>query len=444
MWSTTLEGRAPLEGSDDARQNAASLIGEQRGLEAASECLIGETEALEEKSEAVSEYTEILAYLRDKRKEVRKQAAELVSGTCEEPRLVSAFVRNVREESEALLRVAVEDADSSAASALVNLSADKRVAEALGDMKHLTTIFEWLSEKHLLGPASVETLALMILTNVTREENGRQNVIARDVFLIRLLQYWGASLRSQVPESLTELECDLPTGPSTPTSLEAGADRDSTSEKHLQTQDRCVYVGNILVNLTKCAAGRKWFAEESNAEDWHVFQKCLSNSLRRQAVLHLLKNLCTDQEILVKLIEKQVPLLETLAIVVYPHTLPAETPSFAASEEKAATGEKSVWTSAEATREVDAAIKRHCMGPVRESSSRLTVAETFTLILRDENAREKARALNMYEVLRAWHSIETDEAVLTAIEDIVHLTHYTEEELKQQDAELQQAAQNVV
>lgn len=73
------------------------------------------------------------------------------------------------------------------------------------------------------------------------------------------------------------------------------------------------------------------------------------------------------------------------------------------------------------------------LGLVSDLFSRELVAECLVALFRHKKAREAARKLEFYEIFRVWHSLETDNQLKTVNEDIVHLVHYTEQELEDQD-----------
>eukprot|EP00922_Rhytidocystis_sp_ex-Travisia-forbesii_P037313 GHVS01055600.1.p1 GENE.GHVS01055600.1~~GHVS01055600.1.p1 ORF type:complete len:245 (+),score=38.53 GHVS01055600.1:91-735(+) len=72
-------------------------------------------------------------------------------------------------------------------------------------------------------------------------------------------------------------------------------------------------------------------------------------------------------------------------------------------------------------------------GPVDRVSIRDALLGCVRGLCGSRGGREAMRYIGMYEVVRQWHLLETEESLLSGIEDIVHLLHYSENELDEQD-----------
>ncbi|EZG55277.1 putative FAM203 family protein [Gregarina niphandrodes] len=337
-------------------------------------------------------YKELLQYLKSEKEAVRDEAAKILLGLSSDPaELGPDFKELASEYLWALWRLAQRApgaGSEEALSALVNFSEhfDAELAQA----SFLATLCEELGERHVTGPAEVEKLLFMLLANITRNEKAVEYLLQQEVFLWRIFGYFADSGR--------------PTA--TVISREAGD-----------------YVGSILVNLTATKEGRQWFSK-IDASFWEVLTNQCRSPARAVLILSVVKNLCCDNV----LIEERTVDVRAVLIMVSRMVYPPDNDQVI---DQAPAGLVGTQQSSNLSREVNILIQAGAFGLIPDVACRKLAVECFTGLFRVDYAREIARSLNLYEVLRVWHTLELNNDIMTAIEDIVHLVHYSEEELTQ-------------
>lgn len=204
-------------------------------------------------------------------------------------------------------------------------------------------------------------------------------------------------------------------------------------------RDKCSYIGHIFINITTVPEGREWFAK-TTADDWELLSAQSRIPSRRPIVLQVVKNICCDPDMLRKINYENTPIVQLLGRIVYP---PAETvaalDSSLPSEQRSSDGgfvHPSIKVTSIVIGRNDCTVQDRAFGLVNDLYSRRLVAECWIGLLGEARAREFCRRLGVYDVLRMWHLMETDRDILSTCEDIVHLVHFSEEELAEQDAAL--------
>eukprot|EP00920_Eleutheroschizon_duboscqi_P008820 GHVT01020220.1.p1 GENE.GHVT01020220.1~~GHVT01020220.1.p1 ORF type:complete len:586 (-),score=80.33 GHVT01020220.1:508-2265(-) len=93
------------------------------------------------------------------------------------------------------------------------------------------------------------------------------------------------------------------------------------------------------------------------------------------------------------------------------------------------------------SRNLPPCVESDAFGLVEEADDRKLVFQCFIALAKTADGRSALRRHNIYEIFRLWHLLESDNSITTAIEDMIHLLVYSEEELAQQDSETQGEAQ---
>eukprot|EP01054_Gregarina_sp_Poly1_P010506 Gregarina_sp_Poly_1__10505@NODE_76_length_15862_cov_98_864577_g65_i0_p6_GENE_NODE_76_length_15862_cov_98_864577_g65_i0NODE_76_length_15862_cov_98_864577_g65_i0_p6_ORF_typecomplete_len375_score59_71DUF383/PF04063_14/42DUF383/PF04063_14/7_4e14KAP/PF05804_12/0_00016KAP/PF05804_12/5_1DUF384/PF04064_13/1_7e03DUF384/PF04064_13/5_1e05Arm/PF00514_23/7_7e02Arm/PF00514_23/0_099Cnd1/PF12717_7/0_045Cnd1/PF12717_7/1_5e03Arm_2/PF04826_13/5_1e02Arm_2/PF04826_13/1_1Arm_2/PF04826_13/7_4e02Neurochondrin/PF05536_1 len=337
---------------------------------------------------------DLVPYLRSEKTAVKKEALSIVLGLSLDEIFLDTLEKNSTCFLDILVRLATSDDEKLAEvalSCLVNISSRDELASAMGSTRYLGSIFESLKEKHLLGPEILEEKLLMVLANVTRQNNGFKALIADELLIWRLLGYY-SDQRSPVP--------------GTP------------------SMDKCSYIGHVLINLTAQPEGRKFLVEMDKGywEAFSVHTRCQS---RRPVILQIVKNICCDPDLVKQIDFLKFPVFELLGRVVYPRKDVLDCLKETSAKDFPYT-----------TNEVPLGITEQAFGPVNDIESRRLVAECVCGLLLEKNARSMGRSLNFYEVMRVWHLVETDPEIQKIAEQTVHLVHYSEDELEVQDSEL--------
>lgn len=140
-------------------------------------------------------FCELLPFLSNESKRVRHEAVRVVLGLSENISFIEFVKRDLKRWSQLLLSLSIDDCLSEALSALINLTADVAFARHMGQLPSVSSICDALTEAHLLGPDSTENLLIMLLTNITRESIGVRSLLERDLFVMRLFNFYGSDVK---------------------------------------------------------------------------------------------------------------------------------------------------------------------------------------------------------------------------------------------------------
>ncbi|CEM29659.1 unnamed protein product [Vitrella brassicaformis CCMP3155] len=362
-------------------------------------------------SEEASQFEELIGFISDPRVSARSGAIDIVVGFATNKAFVDFCSDRERAKSvvKPLLRQLGQGNELShkALTALINLAEIPEIVSSMLDASGVRRLMESLwdmmaareSRSHDSTPLH-EELNLMLLANLTRDDKGVAHV---------LQTHEKEESRGSFLATLLKLFFDPPAP--------------SEDREH---PDRCLWVGHILFNVTGTQEGREAFLKGA-PHTLNALSKQLRYTGRRPTVLQTLRHTALDQSAHQKLLADQVELMPRALTLVYPPKGPKR-------DRPVIEGQGNGVTEAPvADASVHPIIDTDGFGPVRDESVRKLVADIVFILGATKSGREGLRRLGAYEVLRAWHLNEEADHIRDQIENMVHLFHYEEEELDEQD-----------
>lgn len=356
-------------------------------------------------------FAELIGFLQDPKIEVQRLAAEGLLDQTESQELIGYCQKKPRAVAKALLRLSeraeaglgknegAEEKSSSAKAekiselklleanaagaaalkALVNLSAIPAVCAELVDMNAGRRCCEALRGGWLEGRSSLAHWYSMLLANVTLTQTG-QKALASEESLVRFL--FAAFVSKNRPEP-----------------------RDGYD-------DPMISLGKVINNVCALREGRKILSEgEAGSSSLNLLAAELGDRQRRPDVIATFRNLCLDESLNSHAAIVSTDFLARVARFIYPWTqaqpenradLPSALQEMLEQDGAALTGDTSV---------------------------RLATAHSILGLSRSLIGRDYLREFGMKEVLRAWHTEESDEETKTVVAMAVPFVSQSEEEL---------------
>eukprot|EP00455_Lapot_gusevi_P020457 TRINITY_DN216_c0_g1_i5.p1 TRINITY_DN216_c0_g1~~TRINITY_DN216_c0_g1_i5.p1 ORF type:complete len:312 (-),score=59.23 TRINITY_DN216_c0_g1_i5:64-999(-) len=168
-----------------------------------------------------------------------------------------------------------------------------------------------------------------------------------------------------------------------------------------EEKDTFQFAANIFANVTQTETGRKVFLNDRRGIIKHLIPFVTStNLIRKIGVLRAFRNCCREREFHEYLVSEQLGMIDAVLT-------PLLGPEFIDDEDQ--------------TGMLPTIVHRLSQGPVREQNVevRKLCVQIIHLLVLDRPQREYLRSIKVYPILRELHKVETDEELMTEIEDLV-------------------------
>ncbi|XP_072044681.1 protein HGH1 homolog [Amphiura filiformis] len=279
---------------------------------------------------------------------------------CEDPAYTQALIGLTEDTDPVVCRDAFKG--------LINLSSEERIVKTLCNEKEfISCLLEMIADASCV----LADAASMILSNVTRTEDGCQKVMDN---------LKGSDCSTDFVK-LVEVFCNV--------------GYNSKANLH--------HLGDVLSNLTQLVEGRKFILDREHCVIQRLlpFTQFLGSEVRRRGVIAALKNCCFEIDAHEWLLSDTVDIL--------PHMLlPLAGPEELSEEDMDGLPDDLQYLDDDKMREQDAEIRKMLL----EAIHKLCATKVCRQIVKDKKT---------YVILREFHKWEQDESVISACENVVSL-----------------------